>query len=218
MIIYVNGDSHSAGHDAGGPEFSYGRHISDALAAEFICDAEAGCSNDRIIRTTRQYHETNKPDIVIIGWSTWERAEWEHNGRIYTVSGGGHSQLPQALQQRYKEWVVHIDSPSTQHDIEFNTHDKIWDFHKELEQQGIPHLFFNCYSHFFYIESHVMPRHDWGQTYIDPYSKNSTYYFWLENRKYKPSNPEWYHYGPDAHIAWADFLLPAVNNILTQIK
>ena len=42
MILYVNGDSHSAGHDAGGPAHSYGKHIADWLSANFVCDAIAG--------------------------------------------------------------------------------------------------------------------------------------------------------------------------------
>lgn len=215
MILYVNGDSHSAGHDAGGPEFSYGKHVADALGAEFVCDALSGCSNDRIIRTTKEYLKTHNPDFVIIGWSTWEREEWLHEDETYTVAAGGHTQLPKALQDRYKEWVINLDTVTEQHRIEDTSHNKIWKFHLELVEQKIPHLFFNCYSHYFYTHAHVKPKYPWGNCYIDPYNQNLTYYYWLEQQGFKPANPKFYHYGPDAHIAWANFILPKVKMLLT---
>jgi len=215
MILYVNGDSHSAGHDAGGPEFSYGRHIAGALDAEFVCDALAGCGNDRIIRTTREYLKSNTPDFVIIGWSTWEREEWAHQGQTYMITGGGHNQLPLELQQPYKEWVIRLDTVTEQHRIEDVNHRKIWLFHLELEEQSVPHLFFNCYSHYYYTHQHVKPKYPWGDSYIDPYNQNMTYYYWLEQQGFTPANPKFYHYGADAHRAWANFLLPKVKIPLT---
>ena len=41
-----------------------------------------------------------------------------------------------------------------------------------------------------------------------------TYYEWLKNQGFKPVNPEVYHYGADAHRAWADFLLPKIKLII----
>lgn len=217
MVLYVNGDSHSAGHDAGGLAFSYGQHIANALGAEFTCDALAGCGNDRIIRTTKEYLKSNTPDFIIIGWSTWEREEWHHEDKTYTVAGGGHSQLPLELQERYKEWVIRLDTSSEQHRIEDVAHRKIWQFHLELEEQEIPHLFFNCYSHYFYTHAYAKPKYPWGNCYLDPYDQNFAYYYWLEKQGFTPSNPKFYHYGPDAHVAWADFLLPKVKKLLTSI-
>ena len=83
MKLYVNGDSHSAGHDAGGPAFSYGQHIADALDAEFVCEAVAACSNDSIISRTMKYLEHTTPDLLIIGWSTWERETWWWDEQSY---------------------------------------------------------------------------------------------------------------------------------------
>ena len=63
MILYVNGDSHSEGHDAieRGPNLtaSYGYKLAQKLGAEFVCDATAGCSNEHILKTTKKYLETN---------------------------------------------------------------------------------------------------------------------------------------------------------------
>ena len=111
MILYVNGDSHSAGAEAinshcfaeDDPLFhalgriphpdnervSYGCLLANALYAVLVCDAESGSSNDRIIRTTQEYLKTEKPDAVIIGWSTWEREEWLHDGQYWQINAGG---------------------------------------------------------------------------------------------------------------------------------
>ena len=111
MILYVNGDSHSAGAEAinefGFAEddrlyyglgrqphpdnlrVSYGCNIANELYAILHCDAESASSNSRILRTTRQYLKDFIPDAVIIGWSTWERGV-----RVLGRGGGGSFALP----------------------------------------------------------------------------------------------------------------------------
>ena len=218
MILYVNGDSHSEGHDAvvKGPnlEHSYGKLLADRLGYEFACDARAGCSNDSIIRRTIKYLETNKPDFLIIGWSTFERQDWFHRNRHYQVTASGYDKLPKGLHERYKQFVIDSTKPETQWRTEKETHKKIIDLHLNLNKRRIKHLFFNCYSWFFYHDAHSWNKFDWQDAYIDPYQKNMTYYFWLEQRGYKPKNKKYYHYGADAHEAWADFLLPKVQDIV----
>ena len=213
MIIYVNGDSHSAGHDAGGPAFSYGQHVADALSAEFICSAVAACSNDSIIARTVEYLENNTPDYIIIGWSTWERETWQHGDTSYNITASGTDSVPLELRDQYKQWVIDSTTPEFQHRKEEENHDKIWQLHQSLKSKNIPHLFFNCYSHFFYVTTHNKPKYDWGNNYVDPYDRNSTYYFCLEQHGYAPANPKFYHYGPDAHLAWAEFLLPHIKKL-----
>ena len=77
MIVYVNGDSHSAGGEAVNPycfanddplywalgrqphpdnlRVSYGCELANMLYAVLECDAESSASNDRILRTTHEY-------------------------------------------------------------------------------------------------------------------------------------------------------------------
>jgi hypothetical protein len=210
LILYVNGDSHSRGHDAGGINFSYGKHLADSLDATLVCAAHSGCSNARIIRTTNEYLLDTTPDFIIIGWSTWERAEWFYKDKYYNVNSAGSDILPEGLVQQYKTWVIEEAPKYVEHDI--NSHQRIWEFHLSLNERKIPHLFFNCFTHF----AHASEKFDWGNSYIEPYSKEFTYYHWLENQGYKPSNPKYYHYGADAHIAWADFLLPHLTNTLKE--
>ena len=213
MNLYVNGDSHSCGHDAGGPVHAYGQHIADAIKFNYVCDAEPGCSNDSIIDRTKKYLETTTPDFIIIGWSTWERETWHWNDQSYNITASGTDTVPPELHDKYKQWVIDQSQPEQQWLKEFTNHDKIWQFHNEIKH--IPHLFFNCYSHFFYTQRQNKPRYDWHNSYIEPYNQNFTYYFWLENMGYRPSNPKFYHYGADAHQAWADFILPKVQMLLT---
>ena len=213
MNLYVNGDSHSAGHDAGGPSHSYGKHIADWLSADFVCDAIAGCSNDSIISRTLTYLENNTPDYIIIGWSTWERETWRHGDVNYNITASGTDTVHPELRAQYKQWVVDSAAPEFQHRKEEENHIKIWQLHQLLKSKNIPHLFFNCYSHFHYVTTHNKPRHDWLDCYVDPYDQWSTYYFWLERKGYTPVNPKFYHYGADAHVAWAEFLLPYIKKL-----
>ena len=216
MKIYVNGDSHSAGYDAGGPTHSYGHHLSRFLKTKFECHARPGCSNDTILRTTKDYLNNNKPDIVIIGWTTWEREEWVHDNEYVYVTSSGLDSVPSALQSKYRQWVIDSGDRAIQKQKELHWHDTIWQFHNELLAQKIPHLFFNCYSYFHHVKHWSLPKYPWADNYINPYDENLTYYFWLQKKGLKPSNPKYYHYGEDAHIVWAEFLLPYVCRQLTN--
>lgn len=225
MILYVNGDSHSAGAEAVNKyafakddplyyalgnkphpdnlKASYGTIIANYLNAILECDAESASSIDRIIRTSHKYLKTHTPDLIIIGWPTSEREEWLYNGVYYQINSSGTTQVPNMLKKRYTEWIAAgVDWPT----VTKNAHDRIYQFHLELQQQRIPHLFFNCYSDF-HTESQV----DWHNSYIDPYDTEMTYWKWLFNQGYISS--KWYHYDARAHYAWATFLI----NHLTKI-
>ncbi len=124
MLLYVNGDSHSAGAEAVNPfcfacddskyrnlgrkphpdnlAVSYGNIISNSIRSTLICDAESASSNTRIIRTTRDFLLHNRPDLIIVGWATWEREEWYHNGTHYQVTAGGTDLVPNELLDQYK--------------------------------------------------------------------------------------------------------------------
>jgi hypothetical protein len=73
---------------------------------------------------------------------------------------------------------------------------------------------FNTYSYFGHVVLNDLPKYDWGQNYLEPYNENFTYYYWLKNQGIKTVNPESYHFGPDAHKKWAEFLLPRLTQLL----
>ena len=221
MILYVNGDSHSAAAEAihthcfanddplyqqlgrsAHPDHlavSYGKKIADQIGYDLICDAESASSNDRILRTTETYLKDHRPDLIIIGWATWERQEFLFGDQYYQFCAGSKIDLrwPIEVQEHYREWVVTAD-PKTKANY---WHDHIWNLHNEL--QHIPHLFFNTYSVF---NHDFIVQKDWNGCYLNPYDHNSAYYYWLKNQGYQTVNQNSYHFGVDAHEAWANHL------------
>lgn len=247
MILYVNGDSHSAGAEAVNPycfaeddplyyglgrqphpdnlRASYGCELANMMGAILECDAESAASNDRIIRTTWNHLQgvqnvpVDRPDYLIIGWSTWEREEWSYEGTYYQVTAGGTDTVPKELENKYKEWVIKQSDPEVINQKIVDIHNRIWKLHQDLTQRKIPHLFFNTYSDFSTIKnfSHLgTEEYDWGSSYVDPYSRSGTYYEWCLANGFKTARPNSYHFGADAHCAWAEFLYRSiVTNILT---
>lgn len=236
MILYVNGDSHSAGAETANnycfaeddPLYwamgrrphpdnlraSYGCELANMMYAVLECDAESAASNTRILRTTEEYLKDNTPDYLIIGWSTWEREEWLHEGTYFQVTSSGTDQVPTALKDQYKQWVIDQEHVTRERKL-LQWHDQIYKFHLELKLKNIPHLFFNTYSDFSNIRSGKITTHavdvipaeyDWDECYVGPYDQNYTYYFWLKDQGFDTVNPNSYHFGADAHAAWAAFL------------
>lgn len=222
MLIYVNGDSHAAGAEAvnsycfaeDDPNYSsMGRRphpanervcwatvLASKLRAAVLNRSESASSNSRILRETLKDLTNLDAGVVVIGWSSWEREEWWHEGKYWQVNAAppGHDWPPE-IQKRHREWVTTVNYD----DCMKMWHDKIWGLHKVLKQSNVPHLFFNCFSEFTGVE-----HRDWGQNYIGPYDSKMVYQNWLKDRGFKTVNPKSYHYGPDAHAAWAEFLTP----------
>jgi hypothetical protein len=229
MILYVNGDSHSAGAEAvndycfaqddslyydlgrlphpDNEKASYGCLVANQLFAVLHCDAESASSNDRIIRTTREYIKQGKPNAVIIGWSTHERQEWLHHNTYWQINAGGVGEdWPELVKEKYKFYIANIDWIM----CEQQEHEKIWQFHKELQEQEIPHLFFNSFSNFRHIP--LQDREDWEDCFIEPYNPDMTYYNYLKDQGLTalPS----YHYRADGHRKWAEYLMPHLTKLL----
>jgi hypothetical protein len=225
MILYVNGDSHTAGAEAVNvhafaeddpalfylgraphPEnlaVSWGKVLSLALRSGFRCDAESASSNTRIVRTTREWLAgggANHPDqLVVIQWSTWEREEWLHNGTYYQVGASGTDYVPQELQEKYRNYVIGTDwSYKTE-----QAHKDIWQFHNELKDQNIRHIFFNGNNDF----SHLTNQKDWGVNYIGPYNPSQTYNAVIRSNGIDTVMPNSWHFGRDGHSSFARFIL-----------
>ena len=84
--------------------------------------------------------------------------------------------------------------------------------HLDLNLMGFKHLFFNTFLPFSGTE-----QVDWGNSYLEPYNPDFTFYNWCLAQGFKTVYPESYHFGPDAHAAWAEFIYPhIVQTALTQ--
>lgn len=225
MMLYVNGDSHTAAAEAVNPHafaeddpnlFYLGRHphpenlavswgklLSMTLRAAFRCDAESASSNTRIIRTTREWLAGgghNHPDqLVIIQWSTWEREEWLHEGVYYQLGSSGIDDVPAGLQEKYRNFVINTDwKLKTQ-----QAHDEIWDFHQELTKKKIRHIFFNGNNDF----SSIKKQRKWGKSYIGPYDPTMTYDAIIRSKGIDTVMPGSWHFGRDGHSAFHRFML-----------
>lgn len=238
MILYVNGDSHAAGgeinnsynmaqddpdiHNDRGPHpgnlpDSFGYLLAEQLNCKLEIDARSGCSNDRIIRTTRDYLCTNKKDVfVLIGWSTFDRKEVIINGERLCFSPGmtniddplvfGVKNLTTVKHNRtaveeYKKYIMSLDRETVNNNTK-RWHKKIFEFHQELTDQGIPHLFFNTYGFF---DQPDQPQYNWNNCFIGAYNQQDVYWHWLQSQGFNTVNGG-YHYGAAAHRAWTNRL------------
>jgi len=229
MILYVNGCSHTAAAEAAVNEVfavddgrngidrrphpanlavSWCTGLAKHLGVELYCDAESASSNDRMIRTTRDWIRHN-PDkladtFMIIQWSTWEREEWFHKGIWYQVNASGWDIVPPELRDRYRQYVIDVDWKTATR----RAHDQIWAFHQELTELQIPHLFFNGHSTF----SELPHDRAWGTAYIEPYSVDHSYSAVCRNNGFEYVTPKSYHFGAHAHCFWAEYVLQYIYN------
>ena len=108
------------------------------------------------------------------------------------------------MKLRYKNFVIDVDwAACTQ-----MWHDRIWQFHQELEAQNIPHIFFNGNTSF----ERIQDRKDWGLSYLDPYNPKGTFDAILKQNNYQTVAPESYHFGKEAHSFWANYVLQYIVN------
>jgi hypothetical protein len=221
MILYINGDSHTAAAEAvnahafaeDDPDLhalgrlphpdnfavSWGNRLAHLMGAHLSCHAESASSNDRILRTTREWLSKNTPDLLIIQWSTWEREEWPYEGDYLQVNASGVDHVPESLQQRYREFIANVDwREKTQH-----WHQQIWQLHQELLDKNIAHVFFNGDSDF----SKIKDQQDWGLNYIGPYDPKHTYSAVIKSAGIETVAPNSYHFGRQGHSFFARFML-----------
>jgi hypothetical protein len=225
MILYVNGDSHTAAAEAVNPHafaedakdlfylgrtphpdnlaVSWGRLLATTLKSTFRCDAESASSNSRIMRTTRQWLAgpgKDFPDqLVIIQWSTWEREEWVWDEKYYQIGASGTDHVPVALEERYKHFVADVDWQQKTK----QAHDEIWQFHQELKKSKIRHIFFNGNNDF----SKLNTQRNWGTNYIGPYDPTMTYDAIIRSQGIETVMPGSWHFGRDGHSAFHRFML-----------
>ncbi len=238
MILYVNGDSHTAGAEAVNPHafaeddsalwnmgraphpdnlaVSWGKLLADQLDAEFVCDAESAASNTRIMRTTRQWLLDNptayRDSLVIIQWSTWERQEWLIDGVYYQVNSSGQDMVPEHMRETYKQYIVNVNWKESRD----QAHEEIWNFHQSLNLMGVRHIFFSGNTSFQGIGTAEVQQHQWGTSYIKPYDAAGTYHGWLRNNGFNTVAKDSWHFGKEAHSFWADYMLQYIidNHIL----
>jgi hypothetical protein len=141
--------------------------------------------------------------LIVIGWSTWERIEIKHNDKYYQFGASGLDHVPDELQGRYKRFIARLNYVNSM----VSWHRIIYNLHELLRNKGIKHFFFNCNSHFRFIDN----RARWNNCYLDPYNPDRTMDRILRKHKFSTVNPDSWHFGADAHCFWSDFVLHYLN-------
>jgi hypothetical protein len=234
VILYVNGDSHTAAAEAVNPHafaeddrnlvhlgrlphpdnlaVSWGKKLSTLLKMAFYCDAESAASNDRIIRTTKEYIDNYTQDVtdlfVVIGWSTWEREEWLIDRVYYQINASGSDIVPVSHIEKYKEYVSNVN---WRHKTN-QAHNVITELHEWLDVKNIKHIFFNGNNTF----SQVQTKFNFGSAFIEPYNKTFNYNNYLLSQDIHTVSPQSYHFGEDGHTLWSKYLLKYIvkNNLI----
>jgi len=230
MILYCNGDSHTAAAEAVNPHafaeddqgffymgraphpdnlaVSWGKLLSLSLRSGFHCGAESASSNARIMRTTREWlanHTSNNDVLVIIQWSTWEREEWIIDGVYYQINASGIDHVPVSHQQQYKEYIANINWQQRTE----SAHKEIWEFHKELQAQNIRHVFFNGNNDFSRIPD--SQQKVWDMCYIAPYDPTMTFDYIIRKQGIDTVAPNSWHFGQEGHSFFHRFMLQYIN-------
>lgn len=199
MILYVNGDSNSAGAELRDKKKSWASLLAQTLDFELVNSAKGGASNDRILRTTQEFlHGEPKNIFVIIGWTSWEREEWLYQNNYYDVNASGHQSLPEGIAQVYKQWVTEQDDRARETKSK-QYHARIYDLHQQLTSQQIPHLFFNALMPFQHAD-----QTDWNHCYLGPYQNELSYYWYLKQHGFEPTRDN--HYLEAAQPVWSNVL------------
>jgi len=233
MMLYVNGDSHSAAAEAVNPyafaeddheylylgraphpdnlNVSWGKLLSQTFNSGFHCAAESASSNTRILRTTREWlaNRTSINDLlIIIQLSTWEREEWEIDGTYYQINASGIDHVPASHQQQYKQYIANINWQQRTE----QAHDDIWQFHQELQDQNLRHIFFNGNNNF----SKIQDQHNWDNCYISPYDPEMTFDAVVRKQGFETVAAKSWHFGRDAHSFFHRFMLKYIidNNFI----
>jgi len=236
MILYVNGDSHTAAAEAVNPyafaeddhqyfylgraphpenlQVSWGQLLSNTLHSGFHCEAESASSNARIIRTSKKWLEEHKNTLhdllIIIQWSTWEREEWLIDGTYYQVNASGIDQVPTEYRQQYKEYIANINWQQRTE----AAHKEIWKFHKELQTQGVKHVFFNGNNDFSQIPNSEQKA--WDMCYVAPYDPTMTFDYIIRKQGIDTVASNSWHFGRKGHSFFHRFMLQyiTVNNFI----
>ena len=74
-LLYTNGDSFTYGSELESQTRAWPVLLAKKMGYELVNDAQPGASNDYIVRRTVEFCSQQKPDLVIIGWTTPDRIE-----------------------------------------------------------------------------------------------------------------------------------------------
>jgi hypothetical protein len=233
-ILYVNGCSHSAGAEISKPnsqrdpmdlELSFGGQLAKKYKLIHHNDAIPGQGNDAILSQTihsvLELLDIFDPEeiLVVIGWAGYDRINFVYDNIWYCFcTGGGNPNVSQnkIVEQAYNNWIMTTD-PKNNLNKFLVTYISMVNF---LEKHKIQYCMFNGSSPVVTKpENNLIHKAAGNKPTIKIFnhivnnenflgrdnSKLGYYEFLSEN--YNPfANGRKWHFGPDAHSAWATVL------------
>ena len=226
--LWVNGDSHTAGsYSPVNITNTFAKQIADRFELDYTNIAEPGGSNQRIIRTTIQALPDLNPQetFILIGWSSWERTEWYYNRQWYKICGDPGYNIPEFIRQRWHEnneyFQRHFVDRTAEQEIWRCAKEQehaIWTFQQLLHNLGYKFLFFlGCEYPFFQqeeLDRGIDSKLPWlSETWAhDPYQETGFSHYSLQQGFVRD---HLWHFGQDAHDAWAKIL---INQVRTRFQ
>ena len=216
MKIFVNGDSHTCGSELYFPtQDGYAYCLANLLNGEIVGNpAIGGAGNDRIERTTKEFIDNcngDYPDLIIIGWSEFNRMDWFYEGKLTTYVS---NDLPPKLSEkfdpkRYKHEREFLNNEFALSTLSRYFQGRIYNFHCYLEHLKIPHLFFMAVDglgDFTENLDGVIHHFDWNNKFWNPYEPrpNNSFLHWGKNKGYTAT--KWDHLPEEAHEEFANIL------------
>lgn len=175
--------------------------FSDAMDRPFRCWSKNGASN-HWIQTHIDYFLADPAwstdTFVLVGWTSWEREEWPWLYNNISVCGGPDFGVPSAMKARYEAWKQTL-TRDYQQACKHIWHERIYQVHAALTDRNIPHLFWTTYDNWHDLED----QKDWRDCFYRPYDTHGCMSKWFESQGISAMPGDAFHYGPDAHAAWA---------------
>ena len=174
--------------------------FADSLSRPFRCWGKNGASN-YWIQTHIDYFladQTWSPDtFLLIGWTSWEREEWPWLYNNISVCGGPDFGVPAAIKARYEQWKTTLTRDYMRACLEI-WHERIYQVHEQLNECGVPHLFWTTYDNFKDLSDHK----DWHGAFYRPYDSHGCMSKWFEANNIQAIAGDPFHYGVAGHQAW----------------
>jgi hypothetical protein len=212
--LYINGDSHTAG--TYNKPYDHDHCFSGVLAKRHnltaINHAQAGGSNPRIIRTSKEYLADKDPKdtAVLIGWSDTARTEWLVGGKWYQVANHLDYEILDdpylnMVWKKYFEslWKKECDYVMLNRAIEQQY--SILEFSQWLKDRGFKHLFLHGNKSFFHKKSVFeinWPKNTWLNN--DAYDDTQSFCSHSIMKGHKMDDHA--HFDHYAHKDYADFI------------
>ena len=103
--------------------------------------------------------------VFFVGWTQWEREEWEWEGQDISVCIGPHFPVPKDLEERYYKWRNGMTDSAIQ-DMRDFWHELIYNVHIRMTDMAIPHQFWTTYDNFVGMQGDK--QLDWQGTFFMP--------------------------------------------------